>query len=66
MLASAVRGSERSLVPGVKRGFGGGDDGGERAVPVVDAYFIPWFDGDGPEAIRFFGQDVEGVWRLNK
>ena len=45
-----------------RRGFGGGEDGGERAVPVVDAYFVPWFDGNGPEAVRFVGLDVEGVW----
>ena len=44
-----------------KRGFGGGSDGGERAFPVLDAYFVPWFDGNGPKAIRFLGRDVEGV-----
>ena len=70
MLVSAVTGIERTLTPGVdvvlevvrmavNEQFG---EFGERAVPVVDAYILPWFDGDGPEAIRFLGQDVEGVW----
>ena len=62
MLVSAVTGIERTLTPGVdvvlevvrmavNEQFG---EFGERAVPVVDAYILPWFDGDGPEAIRFF------------
>ena len=38
-----------------RRGVGGGPDGGERAVSHVDAYIVPWFDGYGPEAVRFFG-----------
>ena len=34
--------------------------------PSLMPYFIPWFDGNGPGAIRVLGQDVEGVWRLIK
>ena len=74
MLVSAVTGIERTLTPGVdvvlevvrlavNEQFG---EFGERAVPVVDAYILPWFHGNGPEAIRFLGQDVEGAWRLIK
>jgi len=58
VLVSAVTGSERTLAPGVDVVL---EDGGERAVPVVDAYVVPWFDGNGPEAVRFVGRDVEGV-----
>ena len=55
----AVTGSGRSLAPGV-----------DVVLEVVrmalneqflDAYFLPWFDGNGPEAIRVLGRDVEGV-----
>ena len=42
------------------RGVGDGSDGGERAFSHLDAYFVPWFYGHGPEAVRFVGCDVEG------
>ena len=45
------------------RGVGSGPDGGQRAVSHLDAYLVPWFDGYGPEAVRFVGQDVESLQR---
>ena len=52
VLVSAVTGSERTLPPGV-----------DVVLEVVrmavnelfDANFVPWVDGDGTEAVRFFG-----------
>ena len=52
MPVSAVTGSERTLPPGV-----------DVVLEVVrmavnelfDANFVPWVDGDGTEAVRFFG-----------
>ena len=54
MLVLAVSGSWG------RRGVGRGSAGCEQAVLYIDAYIVPWFDGNGPEAVRFVGCDVEG------
>ena len=62
VLVSAVTGSERTLAPWVDVVLEAVRMAVNEQFPSLmpTRYFVPWFDGDGPEAIRFVGRDVEG------
>ena len=66
MLVSAVTGSERTLALGVDVVLEFVGMAVNKQFPHVDAYIVPWFDGNGPEAVRVIGQHVEGLRRFGK
>ena len=55
VLVSAATGSERTLAPGVDVVLEVVRMAVNEQFPHVDAHIVPWFDGYGPEAVRFIG-----------
>ena len=62
VLVPTATGSERVLSPGTESGcgVGAGSGRGEKAISWSPSCVVPWFEGNGPAAIRLVGCYVAG------